>query len=461
MSRPLGTHVGVDVGGTHTDVIVIRDGKVSHGKALTTPGDLATGVLDGLEVVAEKLGISLQDLLSDCQHFVNGTTVVTNAVTQLKGRRVGALVTRGFRDTFRMARGPRLNIFDDHQQENPPQIVPWERLVEVTERIDYSGEVAAPLSDDEVLNAARTLVHDHEVEAIAICFLWSFVNGDHEQRAKSLIEAEFPDLYVVTSSEVHPLAREYERWNTAIFTCFVHDDVADYVTDLEARLSAAGLPENALSIFQCLGGSLSPAEATAQPLQLMDSGPVGGVIAARALSKELGLSHLICADMGGTSFDVALLADGEFTYTKRRPLGHPTLETGLVAVDIVSIGAGGGSIAWMDRRGLPQVGPQSAGSNPGPACYGRGGERATVTDSMVHLNMIDAGGYLGGRWTLDESRAERALVELTGENAGWEPRSPLSEFTTSRSATWPTRSARSASMQAPIRGSSRCLHTAG
>ena len=412
--------IGVDVGGTHTDVVVSSENEIIHGKALTTREDLSNGVVDGLGVVAEELDVSLDDLLAACPRMVNGTTVVTNAVTELRGRPVGIIVTRGFRDTFRIARGPRLNIFDDHQQTPVPTVVDWDRTIEVTERIDQAGEVVADLAEDEVQAAARELVEEKGVEAIAVVFLWSFKDQRHELRAKEIVNELYPDLYVVASSEVHPLSREFERWNTAVFTAFVREDVVTYVRGLESKLHDSGLPANSLSLFQCLGGTLLPSEAIEQPLQLMDSGPVGGVIASRALASELELDHVICADMGGTSFDVALVREGEFTHSKRRALGHDALVTGLAAVDIVSIGAGGGSIAWTDRRGVPQVGPESAGSNPGPACYGRGGERPTVTDAMVVMNFIDPGDYLGGRRELDGEASRRVLAEL-GSRHGWSP----------------------------------------
>jgi N-methylhydantoinase A len=410
--------IGVDVGGTHTDVIVLRDGAVTRAKALTTPEDLSIGVLDSIGVAADMLEMPRQQLLKETKRIVNGTTVVTNAVTQLRGRRVGVLVTRGFRDTFRIARGPRLNVSDDQAQTNVPAVVPWERIHEVTERLDYAGNEVAPLDEAGVREAARILVEDQGAEAVAICYLWSFVDTAHEERTAAIIREAYPDVFAVTSNSVHPLSREFERWNTAIFTAFVRADVVTYVEGLEEKLHGEGLPDGALSIFQCLGGALSTDEARDQPLQLMDSGPVGGVIATRSLARELKTDNVICADMGGTSFDVALVRDGEFTYSKRRPLGHPSFITGLAAVDIVSIGAGGGSIASVDRRGVPQVGPQSAGAKPGPACYGRGGTDATVTDAMVTLGFIDPEGYLGGRRALDLAAAEKVVTEL-GEQHGW------------------------------------------
>jgi N-methylhydantoinase A len=226
---------------------------------------------------------------------------------------------------------------------------------------------------------------------------------------------------VVTSAEVYPLSREFERWNTAVFTAFVQQDVVTYAQGLESKLLALGLSQGHLSLFQCLGGALEPAEASAAPLQLMDSGPVGGVIAAKRLAALLGPEgNLICADMGGTSFDLALLRGGDFTYSKRRALGDPAYVTGLSSVDIVSIGAGGGSIAWSDRRGIPQVGPMSAGAVPGPACYGAGGTAPTVTDAMVVMGFIEPGQFLGGRRKLD-LEAARTAVSTLGATAGWTP----------------------------------------
>ena len=403
--------IGVDVGGTHTDVVVVSGGQVARGKAFTTREDLSNGVMDGLKVVAGSMGVELSQMLKNCSRFVNGTTVVTNAVTELRGRPIGAIVTRGFRDTFRIARGPRLNISDDHSQVPVPSLVPWNRIVEVSERLDHSGSVVAPLAEDEVREAARQLV-ERGAEAIAIVFLWSFRNNAHEKRTQEIIRQVYPDLFTVTSSDIHPLSREFERWNTALFTVFVREDVVRYVNGLETKLANCGLAPQSLSLFQCLGGTLLPREACEQPLQLMDSGPVGGVIAARALANELGLTDLVCADMGGTSFDVAIIRDGGFTMSKRRPLGHPALLTGLASVDIVSIGAGGGSLGWIDSRRIPQVGPHSAGSNPGPACYGRGGAEPALTDAMVALNFIDPGSYLSGSIPLDHAAAIAALERL-------------------------------------------------
>ena len=198
-----------------------------------------------------------------------------------------------------------------------------ERILEVTERLDHAGDIVAPLNEDEVREAARTLVDDQGVEAIAIVFLWSFKNGAHESRAQQLVRDLYPNMYTITSSEVHPLAREFERWNTALFTAFVRGDVATYVAGLEAKLQAQGLAPESLSLFQCLGGTLLPREAVEQPLQLMDSGPVGGVIAARALGEAIGISDFVCADMGGTSFDVALVRAGELTHEAGGPLAIP------------------------------------------------------------------------------------------------------------------------------------------
>ena len=412
------TVIGVDVGGTHTDVLLARPDGVHRGKVPTTPQDLSIGVVNGIELVAGELGLSAAELLRGTERVVNGTTAVTNAVTELRGARVGTIVTRGFRDTFRIARGPRTNEFDDHVQRNVPELVAWERIAEVSERTDYRGEIVLPLDEAEVAAAARSLVEEHGCDAIAVNFLWSFINPSHETRTKAILAELYPELYVVTSNEIHPLSREFERWNTAIFTAMVHDDVQRYTAGLESRLRDLDLAPGSLSIFQALGGTLTPKEAAATPLQLMNSGPVGGIIASKKLAERLELGDVICADMGGTTFDVGLLENGDFTYSKRRALGHEAFITGLDAVDIVTIGAGGGSVAWRDSRGIPQVGPHSAGAVPGPAAYGAGGQAPTVTDAMVVMGFLDPAHFLGGRGTLDIAAATAVIGDL-GAQFGW------------------------------------------
>jgi N-methylhydantoinase A len=410
------TFIGIDVGGTHTDAIVVRGDDVIRAKAFTTEEDYSRGVQDALAIAAEEAGMSVETLLSGTEAFVNATTLVTNAVTELKGGRVGVLVTRGFRDVFRIARGPRQNVYDDHAQTNVPDVVPRECIVEVTERVDGQGAALVSLNEGEVLDGVRYLVEEQGIEALAIGFLWSFRNTAHELRAREIVRDEFPDLPLTLSHEIHPVIREYERWNTAVFNAFVHRQSQLYLDRIEQTLRERGLT-NRLAFFQGLGGTLSPEQARTYPLFLMGSGPAGGVAGAIDLARELGLKRVICGDMGGTSFDTTLVQDYEVEVAKRRAFGE--METGLNILDIVSIGAGGGSIVSIDSRGIPQVGPRSAGADPGPVCYGRGGTEPTVTDAAVILGLIDPRDYLAGRVDLDVAGAERAIDETVASEFGW------------------------------------------
>ena len=263
--------------------------------------------------------------------------------------------------------------------------------------MDYRGEALVPLLEQDVRDQTGRLVTELGVEAIAVGFLWSFKNPAHELRAREIVWELFPDIEVTLSHEVYPVIREHERWMTALLNAFVQPAVSRYIDRVETELRQRGL-NGRLSFFQGLGGTISPRDARRFPLFLLGSGPAGGVMGAKALARELDRPNVICADMGGTSFDTALIEAHGVRIEKRRALGQ--LETGLNAIDVISIGAGGGSIAWIDSRGVPQVGPASAGSSPGPACYGRGGTQPTVTDAMLLLGYIDRGDYLGGRFPL-------------------------------------------------------------
>ena len=409
------TYVGVDVGGTHTDVVVVGQDGIHRAKAFTTHDDYSRGVVEALGAASGSLGIGLDELLSECDAFVNATTIVTNVIAEFAGARVGFLVTHGFRDTFRLGGGPRRNVYDDHQQTNIPDLLDRDAIREVRERIDYRGEALVALAEDDVHEAARFLLEEKQVDAIAVGFLWSFRNPAHELRAREIIAGIDPETPVSLSHEVFPVIREHERWTTALLNAFVQRDAVRYIEQVEAELRGRGL-RGRLSFFQGLGGTIAPGDARRYPIFLLGSGPVGGVMGANALALELGVENVLCADMGGTSFDASLIEANEVRIEKRRVLGQ--LDTGLNMVEVVSIGAGGGSVAWIDARGVPQVGPQSAGSLPGPACYGRGGSEPTVTDALLVLGYIDPDDYLGGRHRLDRDAAEQALATLL-DPLGW------------------------------------------
>ncbi|MFI5623404.1 hydantoinase/oxoprolinase family protein [Nocardioides sp. NPDC051685] len=408
--------MGVDVGGTHTDVQVVYGTDEARGKALTTYDDFSVGVLNAVEAAAENLGIAREDLLNSTRLLVNATTVVTNAITQLKGAKVGVLVTAGFRDEFRFAGGTRLRQVDDHMQTNVPDIVARRDIFEIEERIDALGRELVPLSEDEVLEAARVLVEERGVTGIAVCFLSSYANPAHEERAVELIEQRYPDLFVIASSKAGSLRGEYPRWMTAVLSAFVHEDARIFLRTLGRKLKDAGLAGQAV-FFQGLGGGISQARAEQVPLALLGAGPAGGAAGARDLARRLGHDRVLLGDMGGTSFDTGLVFDGDIQIEKNIRIGR--FRTALPLVDVVSVGAGGGSIASISERGVPQVGPRSAGSTPGPASYGFGGIEPTVTDAMVAMNLIDPKNYLSGKLTLHPELAESALSSAIAEPMGW------------------------------------------
>lgn len=411
-----GAFIGVDVGGTHTDVAVALGDRLERGKALTTYDDFSRGVLEAVEVAAAKLGLDLQALLSQTRLFINGTTVVTNAITQLKGSRVGVLTTAGFKDVLRFAGGPRITEPDDHLQVNVPDLVARRAFAEIDERIDWSGAVLAPINLEQVSTEVTRLVEEEGIDALAICFLSSFVNGEHELAAEAAVKELYPDLFVTPSHRVFPVAGETRRFTTAVLNSFVQDNAAVYLNSLSEKLRAAGLT-GGLAFFQGLGGGISLEKAREYPLALLGSGPAGGAIGANELAKRMGSTKVLLGDMGGTSFDTGIISDNEIHISKNLQLGP--FQTGVNLVDVVSVGAGGGSIAWVSERGVPQVGPQSAGSTPGPAALGRGGEEATVTDAMVTLGFIDPDRYLGGRVQLQPELSRDALDRSFGERFGW------------------------------------------
>ncbi|MDA8279145.1 MAG: hydantoinase/oxoprolinase family protein [Actinomycetota bacterium] len=408
--------VGVDVGGTHTDVSAVLGGRLVRGKALTTYDDFSRGVLEAVGVVADEVGLGVSDLLARTQLFINGTTVVTNAITELHGSRVGVLVTHGFRDAFRLAGGPRTMDLDDHLQVNVPDLVDRQAIVEIEERIDWSGTALVPLDAEAVRAAARQLVEDQQVEAMAICFLWSHVNPAHELAAEAAVHELYPDLFVTASHRVFPVGGETRRWTTAVLNSFVQASADVFLTSVQHKLRAAGLA-GGLAFFQGLGGAISLERARQYPLSLLGSGPAGGALGARELAEALGEPRVLLGDMGGTSFDTGIVSGGDIRVEKNLQLG--TFQTGVNIVDVVSVGAGGGSIAWVSERGVPQVGPRSARSTPGPAALGRGGTDPTVTDAMVALRFIDPGRYLGGRVKLHPELACEALDRVFAERFGW------------------------------------------
>jgi N-methylhydantoinase A len=411
-----GAFIGVDVGGTHTDVSVALGDRVERGKALTTYDDFSRGVLEAVAVAAQEFGMDLGEMLSKTQLFINGTTVVTNTITTLRGSNVGVLTTHGFKDVLRIAGGARTTEIDDHLQVNVPDILDRRAIAEIDERTDWSGKVLVPIDLEQVRNQTRRLVEELKVDALAICFLWSHKNDEHELAAEKAVKELYPDLFVTPSHRVFPVEGETRRFTTAVLNSYVQDKADVFLTSLNTKLREAGL-KGGLAFFQGLGGGISLEKAREYPLGLLGSGPAGGAIGSNELAKRMGHNGVLLGDMGGTSFDTGIIVDNEIHIDKNLQLGP--FQTGVNIVDVVSVGAGGGSIGWISERGVPQVGPQSAGSTPGPAALNRGGEEPTVTDAMVTMGFIDPEGYLGGRVKLEPERAKQALDSRFGERFGW------------------------------------------
>ncbi|WP_329388162.1 hydantoinase/oxoprolinase family protein [Streptomyces sp. NBC_01716] len=406
-------HVGIDVGGTFTDAVAVLDGRAVRGKAFSTK-DVTTGILGALAVLQERAGLSEEEFYPAVDRFVLGNTIVTNAVDEQKYATVALLTTQGFRDTMRIARSARTDERDPHKMLSPPDIVERGRVFEVAERVDAHGEILVPLRDD-VIAAAVEAALATDAEAIAVCLLWSFRNPAHEQAIGAYLRENHPGVPFTLSSSLTPVYREYERMVTTALDAAVKPLVASHFDHLAEELGARGL-RTRVQIMQVHGGFLSVEETNKAPISMFNSGPVGGVTGARLLGKQLGRRRVLTADMGGTSLDAAAIMDDEFRLLSRAEIGG--LPTSLTVVDIETIGAGGGSSAWVDGRGLLRVGPHSAGSTPGPACYGKGGTTPTVTDAALVLGLINPDYYLGGAVELYEDLAREALREHVGEPLG-------------------------------------------
>jgi N-methylhydantoinase A len=411
----LGQYVfAMDVGGTFLDAVVTdQDGTVTTTKVLSTHDDYSRCVREAVEAISKKLGLSDRNFLERCRLVINGTTVATNVLAELRGPKVGLLTTQGFGDTLYTARVHRWGAVDLSLLKPLPQIVPRERIFEIRERIDKNGAVIVPLAESDIENAVRSLVEDMGAEALAVSFLWSFVNPSHEQLVAKVARRLYPDLLVSLSCEVFPAVREYERTNTTVIDAFISPGVRKYLNGLEDYLRSNGF-SGALRMVHAAGGVSTPDEVRRAPVTLINSGPVAGYVGAMKFGARAGRGNIITADVGGTSFDTGVIIDGRLNLRHRTsvPAPHdpsPGYLTGLSMMDVAAIGMGGGSIGWVDSRGMIRVGPQSAGSNPGPACFGRGGTQPTLTDACVVLNLLDPDNFLGGTQKLDRDAALRVI----------------------------------------------------
>jgi N-methylhydantoinase A len=404
--------IGIDIGGTFTDLTAVDDeGRVAIAKCASTPADPTEGLLEGLALLAAEVGLDRAALLARTERIVHGTTVATNALLERKGAVVGLLTTEGHRDVIEMREGlkdERYNV----RMPPPVPLVPRARRLGVRERVRFDGTVATAL-DGRSLDRALAALAAAGVEAVAVCYLHAYRNGKHEKATGRAVARRLKDAYVSLSSEVLPQIKEYERVWTTVVNAYVGPGLSRYLTSLARKLRAAGYVGDVL-IMQSHGGVAPIAESARLAAGAVLSGPAGGVAAGRHCVKLLGERHLITFDMGGTSTDIALLQYGEPQLTGEKRVG--LARVALPSLDIHTLGAGGGSIARV-AGGILHVGPESAGAEPGPACYGKGGTAATVTDANLVLGFLDPGSFLGGRIALDEAAARAAVARVAADLA--------------------------------------------
>lgn len=399
---------GVDVGGTFTDLVAVdtETGALTVTKVSSVPSAPDRGVVNAVTTS----GIALEQI----ERFAHGTTTSTNAAIERNGARVGLLTTAGFEDVVEIQRIDRAHKYD-LQWDKPVHLVPRHQRVGVAERVDAHGRVAVPLDEVSVVTGIE-LLRERGVEVIAVCLLFSFLNSDHERRVRELIQEHWPEVTVSISSDVMNQAREYERTSTVILDAYVKPKMSAYVRQLEGALSALGISAE-LTVMSSAGGALTVEDCTERPVNTLMSGPAAGVVAARHFGLKSGAPNLITVDMGGTSSDVALMRDGAPTLTTDYEIewGIPV---GVPMIDIRTVGAGGGSLARFDEGGRLKVGPQSAGADPGPACYGRGNTHPTVTDANLVLGLLNADYYAGGTVSLDREAAVAAIRTHVAEPLG-------------------------------------------
>ena len=397
--------IGVDVGGTYTDLVATdATGRTVFAKSPSTPADQSIGVMTGLEELARRLNVSRADMLAATDRLVHGTTVATNALLERKGARVALLTTAGHRDVIEMREGLKPDRYD--LRSPPPEpLVPRELRFGVRERLKANGEVLIAL-DQASLDDAIAGIKKRGATSVAVCFLHSYLNPVHEIAAVERLIRELPDISVSRSSDVLPQIKEYERVSTTIVNAYVEPIVRRYLTNLERRLKEAGL-KGSLFVILSHGGMAPIEEASRLAAGTVLSGPAGGMSGGRRCAELLDIPDLVPFDMGGTSTDISLISEGQASLSADGLVAGQRIA--LRSLDIASIAAGGGSIASVDGSRTLRVGPESAGSIPGPACYGNGGQAATVTDANVVLGFLDAAAFMGGQRPLDRAASEAAV----------------------------------------------------
>lgn len=403
--------IGIDVGGTFTDFILMdeADGAIRFYKVPSTPGDPSEAIENGLRQLMDLAGVAGKDV----GYLGHGTTVATNIVIERRGARTGLLTTKGFRDVLELGRQARPSIYD-YRVRKPAPLVPRERRQEVTERIGPEGTALIAL-DPASLDAAVLKLKEEKVEAVAICFLHSYLAPEHEETARAAVERLLPGVYVSVSSRILPEFREFERMSTTVVNAFTGPRMGRYLDEFRRRVASLGIPAEPYTIHSN-GGLMSVETARECPVRTCVSGPAAGVVGAAAIGTLAGLPDLITFDVGGTSTDVSLIHEGRPLFTGNRLVAGYPVKTPMI--DIHVIGAGGGSIAAVDAAGALKVGPRSAGASPGPVAYGQGGTEATITDANLTLGRLDPDKFLGGRMSVDLAAARRVIADTIATPLG-------------------------------------------
>lgn len=406
-----GVSIGIDIGGTFTDVVCATPSGTHVLKVPTTRREPGQAVMTALEILRREHGIATAAI----ERFAHGTTIATNAVLERKGARVGLIATEGFRDVLEIGRQIRRQMYDlNLRPETPGWLAPGARRVEVRERVDARGDVLVPL-DAPSLAAAIAKLKAERVEAVAVALLFSFLDPAHERQIRAALAEAMPGIPVSLSSEVDPVFREYERTVVTVFDAYVKPIVAKYLVDMQRDLTAAGVAAP-LQVMQSRGGLAGVAVAQQRPVRLFLSGPAGGAIGGQAAGREADQHSLITIDVGGTSSDIALIDQGRVLVKPETDIAGYQVRVPML--DVTTLGAGGGSIAWIDSGGGLRVGPQSAGADPGPACYGRGGTEPTVTDASIVLGLLDPSYFAGGTLRLDPALSAKAIKERIADPLG-------------------------------------------
>jgi N-methylhydantoinase A len=403
--------IGIDIGGTFTDFAMMKGDAVILHKNLSTPEDRSLGVMEGLEKLAAKEGLGLAEFLGQCDAIVHGTTIGDNTLIEMNGAVTGLITTEGFRDEMEYRRGFKEDIWDV-RLEAPRPIAPRRRRLTVPERMLHDGSVHKPLNEDAVRQACRRL-SKQGVESVAISLLFSFVNPAHELRVAEIVAEEMPGVALSISHQVLARGPEYDRTSTTVVNAYIAPRVTAYLDRLVSRLAQAGY-KNQLMVMQASGGVMTRDYISAAPIRVLASGPAGGVVGSAHVGAAKGCPNLLCVDMGGTSYDMSLVLDGAAPAEAGWNMHHRNL-IGVPMVKVETLGAGGGSICHVSGGAL-QVGPQSAGSEPGPICYGRGGTQPTVTDALLMLGILSPDeGFAGGGFQLSRAGAEEAFAALGGQ----------------------------------------------